>query len=87
MAAEYCRIAIRLAIRLVAVSAMKTSGMIWRRRKVQGSYGSWLPFLLELCAAAWKLPLGFRHGELSPGDGTFTDLHFVCQIHHHPRHL
>jgi hypothetical protein len=46
--------------------------MIWRRRKVQGYYGSWLPFLLELSAAAGFLPLGFHRRELSLGDGTFA---------------
>jgi len=48
--------------------------MIGRRRKVQGYYGSWLPFLLELSSAAGVLPLGFHRGELSLGDGRFADL-------------
>ena len=39
-----------------------------------GYYGSWLPFLLELSAAAGSLPLGFHRGELSLDDGTFADL-------------
>jgi hypothetical protein len=48
--------------------------MVWRPRKVQGYYGSWLPFLLELSAAAGFLPLGFHRGELSLGEGMFADL-------------
>lgn len=53
---------------------MKTTGIVRRRRKVQGYYGSWLPFLLELSAAAGDLPLGFHRGELSLGDGMLADL-------------
>jgi hypothetical protein len=48
--------------------------MVGRQRKVQGYYGSWLPFLLELSAAAGDSPLGFHRRELSLGDGMFADL-------------
>jgi hypothetical protein len=42
-------------------------------------YGSWLPFLLELsAAAAGFLPLGFHRGELSLGDGRLVHFHWFA---------
>jgi hypothetical protein len=48
---------------------MKPLSIVRRRQKVQGYYGSWLPFLLELSATARNLRLGFHRRELSLGDG------------------
>ena len=36
--------------------------------RVQGYYGSWLPFLLDPTAAALVSPLGSHRGSLSPRD-------------------
>jgi hypothetical protein len=75
----------RIAMRLPRYSACSLYrdenpwGLLGRWRKVQGYYGSWLPFLLELCAAAGILPLGFRRGESSPS-GLLKELsRFIVQ--------
>jgi hypothetical protein len=45
-------------------SAMTPRAIVWRRGKVQGYYGSWLPFLLELYPSAKAL--AFRFSSRAP---------------------
>jgi hypothetical protein len=45
---------------------MRTRLILGRRPKVQGYYGSWLPFLRELSTAAGTLAFRFLSRNLSP---------------------
>jgi hypothetical protein len=44
---------------------MTSRAIVWRGGKVQGYYGSWLPFLLELSRPAKALAFRFHRAALT----------------------